>query len=165
MAENITPEDIAEAIAEVLGTADGQGVILTDRKFSQSNPDLLRLLKSTADDTEFKGWIWTWLSIPEQVDEGDCLTETTYRFVGKFFHFYADDYKPNLSTDMSFKRALYAANETLNENRTLGLGDQIRHSSMVSESEFEIEDIGGGVVNQNAHTAVFTLDITASNTY
>jgi hypothetical protein len=156
---NITPEEIADAIAEVLATADGQGVILTDKKFSQSNPDLLRLLKSTADNDEFKGWIVSWLSIPEQVIEDDCWSKTTYRFIAKFFHFYTDDYKENLSTDMAFKRALYAANVTLNGNLDLDLGDYVRHSGLTSEGDFDIEDIGGGSVNQLCHTAEFALDV------
>jgi hypothetical protein len=165
---NITPEEIADAIAEVLATADGQGVILTDKKFSQSNADLLRLLKSTADDDEFKGWIVTWLAISEQTDEGDCITETIYRFAAKFFHFYADDYKENLSTDMSFKRALFAANEALNAKRHLdfkGAGQPVRHSGLQSDGDFDLEDLGGGAANQIAHTAPFTLDVSVTNQY
>jgi hypothetical protein len=166
MAENITPEEIADAIAEVLATAhEAQGVILTDRKFSQSNPDLLRLLKSAADDADFKGWIVTWLAIPDQIDEGDCQVETSYSFAAKFFHFYADHYQENLSTDMAFKRALFSANEALNASRDLGLGNLVRHSSLQSDGEFDIEDLGGGTANQLAHTAPFTLTVSVTNRY
>lgn len=165
---NITPEQIADAIAEVLATADGQGVILTDKKISQSNADLLRLLKSAADNDEWRGWVLAWDSIPEQTDEGDCDTETVYGFSMTFFHFYADDYKEGISTDTSFKRALFAANEALNEARHLNFlsaGQPVRHRSLQSDGEFEIADIGGGAVNALAHAAPFTLEVSVSNTY
>lgn len=162
---NITPEEIADALAEVIESAVGQGVVLTDKKMSQSNQDLVRLLKSQADNDEWKGWIIAFLSIPEQTNDNDCIINTTYRFFAKFFHFYADDFQTNLTTDMAFKRAVFAANEALNASLDLGLGNAIRHQSLFSEGEFDIEDLGGGSVNQLCHTAPFTIDVIASNTY
>jgi hypothetical protein len=164
---NITPEEIADAIAEILEDAEGQGVVVTDKKFSQSNKELFRLLKSQADEgnDEFRGWIFTFLSIPNQTNDSDCIIDTTYRFFAKFFHFYTDDYKENLTTDLSFKRAIFEASEALNASHDLGLGNLVRHQSLISEGEFDIEDLGGGSVNKLAHTAVFSLDVVVTNKY
>lgn len=165
---NIDPEQIADAIAEILEGADGQGVVITDKKFSQSNADLSRLLKSQADVDEWRGWVITLLSIPSQTDNGDCLTDTTYRFFAKFYHFYTDDFKDGLTTDLSFKRAIFAANEALNKVRHLnfkGAGQPVRHSGLQSTGDFDIEDIGGGSVNQFCHTAPFSLDVAVTNRY
>lgn len=162
---NYDPEQLADEIAEILEAAEGQGVVITDKKFAQSNGELARLLKNQADNEEWRGWILTFLSIPTQVEVDDCRMDTTYRFFAKFFHFYADDYKEDLSTDTSFKRALFEANEALNKKRDLGLGNLVRHAGLQSQADFDIEDIGGGAVNQLCHTAPFTLDVVVSNTY
>jgi hypothetical protein len=162
---NFTVEEISQAIVEILEEAKGQGIVIDDKKFSQSDKELARLLKSQADDDEWRGWIVSWLSIPLQVDDGDCIVNTTYRFFAKFFHFYADDYKENLSTDTSFKRAILEANEALNDSRDLGLGNLVRHTGLQSQADFDIEDIGGGAGNQICHTAPFTLDVVVTNSY
>lgn len=162
---NIDTEQIADAIAGILEATEGQGVILTDKKLAQSNADLSRLLKGQADIDEWRGWIITLLSIPNQTRIDDCRVATTYRFFAKFFHFYLDDYKENLSTDMSFKRALFAANEALNASTTLGLGNLVEPGTLQSSEDFDVEDIGGGSVNQKCHTAPFTIDIVVSNQY
>ena len=165
MAENITPEEIADAIAEILGDEKSQGTILDDKKFAVSNPDLIRLLKSQADDTEWRGWIVDWTGIPNQNIEGDCVVDTTYRFSVLFLHFYNNDYKPGLSSDMNFKRLIFAASESLNRSFDLGLGNLVRHQGLISQAEFLTDDEGGGAVSEKSHLALFTLDVTVTNRY
>lgn len=165
---NITPEEIEEAIAEILEADGSQGSIVTDKRLAKSNQDLSRLLKGKADNDEWRGWLLTWVGVPSQVDEGDCITLTTYKFACKFFHFYLNDYKENLTTEMSFKRAIFAANEALNAVRHLGFTanwQPVRHQSLQSEGDFDVEDIGGGSVSQPCHVAEFTIDVTATNVY
>lgn len=165
---NITPEQIVDAIAEILEAEGTQGIVVTDKKLAKSNQDLSRLLKGQSDVDEWRGWVFTWAGIASQTDEGDCITETSYHFIAKFFHFYLNDYKENLTTEMSFKRAVFNANEALNAKRHLGFknnGQPVRHQGLQSEGDFDVEDIGGGSVSQPCHTAEFTFDVTVTNTY
>lgn len=164
MPENITPEQITEAIAEVLATAEGQGIILTDRRLAESNPELIRVLKSAADSDEWWGWLVTWSGIIEQSDD-DCNVDTTYRFQALFQHFYTHDYKPGLTSDMAFQRAIFEANEALNRDRYLGFGSRVRHKALISEGEFETDDEGGGTANSSVHMALFSLDVVVTNKY
>jgi hypothetical protein len=162
---NITPEQVAEAIAEVIGAAENQGIVLTDRRLAQSNSELIRLLKSAADSGEWWGWLVSWSSITNQTNDDDCIVDVTYRFMALFQHFYTNDYQPGLTTDIAFQRIIFAANEALNASRDLGLGNLVRHQSLISEGEFETDDEGGGSANEKAHLALFSLDVVVTNQY
>jgi hypothetical protein len=162
---NFTPEEIVDAIAEVLAAAEGQGIIVTDKRYSQSDGDIARLLKSSADQAEWKGWVIVLLSIPAQVELDDCRMDTTYRFFGKFFHFYEHDYRADLTTDTVFKRAIFAANEALNASRDLGFGNLVRHTGLQSTGDLDTEDIPGGTANEICHGAPFVLDVVVTNSY
>jgi hypothetical protein len=168
MAENITPEEISDAIAEIISEADRDSIVLTDRKLALTEPELSRLVRSQADKENWRGWIVTFLSIPEQTDDGDCQTETVYSFLLQFLHFYLDDYTAEITTNISFQRAIFQVNEALNAKRHLdfkGAGQPVRHSSLQSEAAFDIDDLGGGSANQSFHIAAFSLNVSVTNKY
>ncbi len=161
---NPTFDEIEEAIAAVIESADGQGIVITDRRFAKANTELSRLLKSQSDEDEWKGWIITMLSIPQQIDETGtlCRVVSTYRFALKFFHFYDNE----LDTDGSFRAAVFAANEALNADQFLSISSGlVKHSTLQSLEDFDIDNIGGGTVDQLCHTAPFILDVVVENQY
>lgn len=162
---NLSPEDIADAAAAILESAEGQGIIITDKRFSQSDRELAFLLKNQADQTDWKGWILTFLSIPQQVETGGCTVDVTYRFIAKFYHYYEHDASDGITSDMGFKRALFAANEALNNSRDLGLDGRAVHQMLQSLEDFDIENLGGGADDQLCHTAPFVFDVIVTNTY
>jgi hypothetical protein len=162
---NLSPEEIAQAIAEVLESAEGYGIVVTDKRFAESNGDLSRLLKGQADNSEWRGWVMTWAGIASQVDDGPCDKIITYRFALEFVHFYENDSAGEISSEISFKRALFNANEALNESRDLGLGARIHHLGLESADDFLIVDIDGGSVSEKCHIALFLLSVEALNHY
>lgn len=164
---NITPEEIAEAIAEVLETSDGYGMVITDKRFAESNIELSRLLKGQADTGDWRGWVLTWVGILSQVEDGPCEFIVSYTFALKFFHFYENESTEGNTSEISFKRALFSANEALNASRDLGFGagHTIRHLGLESAEEFTVEDLGGGSVSQICHSAIFTLGVEVLNHY
>lgn len=164
---NITPEEIANAIADILEGAEGQGVVITDKRLAESNSDSLRLLKSQADNDLWKGWEVSWTSIASQVQEGGCDVLVIYVFSLVFYHLYLNDFTNEITSEISFQRAIYAANEALNNNTDLGLGlgDKVLHQFLESSEDFSIAPIGGGSVNEESHVAPFTLRVLVRNTY
>jgi len=163
---NWTVEQISEAIVGIIEGAQDQGVVVDDKRLAaQSNIELARILKSQASADDWHGWIITFASIPAQVPDGDCIVVTTYRFFLKYYQRYSENLIGDFTSDIIFKRAVIAANEALNMALNLGLDNLITHLSLQSEGDFDIEEIGGGTVNQLAHTATFTLDVEATNSY
>jgi hypothetical protein len=163
---NRSPEEIADAAALIFESVEGSGVVITDKRFAQSNKELSLLLKSEADDDQWRGWILTFVGIPQQLEVGGQWVDVTYRFFAKFYHFYENDFKDGITSDLSFKRILIATNEKLNSNRRLKLeDDQAIHQMLQSQGDFELEDIGGGSVNQFCHTAEFLFDVIVTSAY
>lgn len=163
---NYTPKQIASAIAAKLAAAAGQGVIVSDQKFAQSDSEWAKLVRGQADTDYWRGWVLIFLGIPTQVIDGDiCHVATTYHFELRFFHFYLNDFGVITSAD-SFIAAIFAANEVLNADRTLGLGPQIvEHQFLQSSEDFGFADVGGGSADQRSHAAVFSFDVSVSNFY
>jgi hypothetical protein len=168
---NITPEEIADGIVEILEGADGQGIIITDKRLAESNSDSLRLLKSQVDADSidmWRGWEVSWTSIGSQVAEGvgGCDITTIYIFTLKFSHLYQSEMSGGITSEISFQRAIYYANEAFNKDVHLGIKNgTIDHQGLESSEDFHLEEIDGGSVKQIAHVANFTLRVLVLNTY
>lgn len=164
---NYSPKQLALAIAETLATADGQGVIISDQKFAQLDIEWARLIKGQADIDNWRGWIIVFLGIPTQAEDQDiCHVDTAYRFGLNFFHFYQNDLQQGVTSADSFIDAIFAANEAINKDRTLGLAQQtVDHKFLQTVEDFGFANVGGGSVDQLCHIAQFSLDVNVLNFY
>ena len=159
---NLTQEEIADALAAVVGSVSDAGVILTDKKFSEARGDLLRLLISQSDDGLPKGWVISWDELPAQEADSGCEVLITYRFKLAFIYPYLNREDDTLTSDLKFKRVILATNEALNRDRTLGLDNRVQHQFLISTEPFDIADWDK---SRLTHYAEFQLDVQVINTY
>jgi hypothetical protein len=164
---NPNPIEIGEKIAGILETTDPKAVVLTDLRFSKTDEELPRLLKGQADIDDWRGWTVQFAGIINQINAsgGECLILVTYRFKINYYHFYLNDYKAGISSDISFITLFTAGSEALNEKINLNINGSIIHRGLISAGDFVVGDIGGGNVNQNCHKAPFTFDVEVTSTY
>jgi hypothetical protein len=164
---NHSPIEIGEAIATILESTDDKAVVLTDLRFSKTDQELPRLLKGQADIDEWRGWTIEYAGIAGQVNVsgGECLILVTHRFKVNYYHFYLNDYKDGMSTDISFITLYFAGSEALNEKLSLDLTDKITHKGLISAGDFVRGDIGGGSVSQVCHKApnFFDVEVTSGS--
>lgn len=162
---NITEEELAAAIATTIEEIEGEGLCLTDKKFSQTTEELSRLLRSQTPDSKALGSILTWQGIPSQEEDGTCDVQTVYAYRLVILHPYDND-SGGETSDIEFKRRVFQLNEYLNARRDLGLGNRVQHQFLTSTGEFgELVDEGAASESTLAHIAEFDLPVQVLNRY
>lgn len=164
---NHGPIEIAEAAAKILESTDKKAVVLTDLRFAKTDESLPKLLKGQADITDWRGWTIQFVGIAGQlnVSGGECMILVTYRFKVNYYHFYLNDYKDGMSSDISFITLFTAGSEALNKKIDLDMGNLIQHKGLITSGDFVKGDIGGGSVSQDCHKAPNIFDVEVTNTY
>lgn len=164
---NHSPIAIAEKAATILESTDEKAVVLTDLRFAKTDQALPKLLKGQADIDDWRGWTIQLAGIASQVNVsgGECLILVTYRFKVNYYHFYLNDYKDGMSSDVSFITLFTAGSEALNQKLNLDMDDLIQHKGLFSAGDFVVGDIGGGSVNQDCHKAPCFFDVEVTSSY
>lgn len=168
---NITPEELAEALAAVIEAVKGAGIVVTEKRFAQSNEELIPLLINQSENGTLNGWQPTWNELPEQADEGSCQIITVYRFFMPYLFGYLNDEFDPKTSEVQFKANIFAVNEALNASRDLGFDKDasarnlVRHNCLYSVGAFDLIDYARNGVNRLAHIAPLGIDITVTNSY
>lgn len=162
---NFTPTEISDAIAAIIESVDGEGTCITDKRFTEDESELLRVLKSQTVDGHALGTILVWEAIEEQTVEDTCRVESIYLFTLDVFHPYAND-SGAYSSDYLFKQRLFNLNEAINAQLDLGLNNLVQHQGLQSIVPFSLaKDWGEASEGEISHYTVFELRVGVTNRY
>lgn len=162
---NYSPDEISDAIAVIVESVDGEGTCITDKRFTEVESELLRLLKSQTADGRALGTILTWEAIEEQTPDSTCDIETVYLFLLDVFHPYESDSGTHTS-DYLFKQRLFNLNEAINAQLDLGLGNKVQHQALQSIVPFSlVKEWGEASEGEVSHYTSFELRVSVTNRY
>lgn len=162
---NFTPEQLIEKIVEIIEEVDGEGTCIIDPRFTETDAELLRLLKSQKADGQAVGSFLIWNGIAAQEPDSTCNIVTTYDFTLSVLHLYEND-SGSVSSYTIFGRRLFNLNEGINAKLDLGLGNLVIHTGLQSITPInEILPWGDASEGEVSHFAKFNLQVEVTNIY
>lgn len=162
---NVTEEEISNSLVTILSEVSDIGVVIGDRRFTEDKEDeLLTLIESQNDDGAAKGCLITFEEVTQQADESICQVVALYRYELSFIYPYQNDSGADTS-EVKFKRVLFGADDLLNQNRNLRLGNLIRHQCLQSNGPLDVINWAPVSARRLTHAKTFDLIVEVAKLY
>lgn len=162
---NIQQSEVLAAIASIIDAVDDTGLILTEERFVESEPEFIGLFKNQNNGIPH-GWLINFAGFPEQIEDGTCDVARTLKYTLEFLYPYnatRDDDDKN-SKDR-FIDAVEAVNDALNMDRYLALGSKVEHQFLKTVEDFVVRRWETGAGSVLTHYGVFEMQINVVNRY
>jgi hypothetical protein len=162
---NIAQSQILSAIGTLIDGVADTGLVLTEERFVESEPEFIGLFKNLNNGTPH-GWLINFAGFPEQLEDGTCDVARTLKYSLEFLYPYDSkrDGDDKNSKDR-FIEAIEAVNDALNGARYLSLGSKVQHQFLKSVEDFVVRRWEVGTGSILTHYAVFELQVSVWSRY
>lgn len=161
---NLTPDEIIEAIADILRDVPDIGVVVTDPRFTSDEADLYAVVANEHKEGIPEGVVIIWDDTTDAQEATDCDVAVTRTFKASFLGEYKNDGPEGETSDKRFKRRCFLAEEAISGSDSLGLDTSkmiFGRNPMIGETPFVVVDWN----QDSSHFKVYNIPVSLRNFY
>lgn len=155
-----TQEQVLSAIAALVDGVADTGLVLTRERASESEAEVVRLLRGLNGDVGH-GWLINFVGFTQERGDGQCEILRTLKYALEAFYPYEDKRSDGADSHAKFRAMIEAVNDALIAESAwnLGFGNTVDNLFLQAVEDFAVVRWGEGTDAILTHYAPFEMQV------